>query len=273
MVQDARSDNGSEEIPAGVLEGIDRSDLFIADMTPVASVPNTNKLQPNANVIFEYGYALKSKGHRFTRLLTCLDANQAIEQLPFDINHRKMIKFHLDDKGISSVIKSWILSKMGEVIAFRKPVARAIISFEGGSDEITLRPLFKRKLYYKMYDEIENTSNILAVDVIISKIPSYADMLSIPKTTAKVVTASPITKDIHKSLLPVQFQIENLGNEVIENCNIHIWASNGNVSFKVENVHEKCRIYAIKQKDYHIMSDGHIVRHIDMINPEETFSS
>lgn len=76
---------GTPPINETILRKIDECDIFLADMTFVAS-STAGKMLPNPNVMGEYGYALKSKG--LTRILLAMNtAFGPAENLPFDLHH------------------------------------------------------------------------------------------------------------------------------------------------------------------------------------------
>jgi hypothetical protein len=77
---------GTPPINETILRKIDECDIFLADVTFVASLEGEEKLLPNPNVMGEYGYALKSKG--FSRILLVMNtAYGPPEKLPFDLHH------------------------------------------------------------------------------------------------------------------------------------------------------------------------------------------
>lgn len=85
---------GSPDIGDTIFEKIDRCDLFVADVTLINSKESKIRLTPNPNVMIELGYAIKSLGWDHIILLQCKDYGD-IEELPFDINHRRICNFTL----------------------------------------------------------------------------------------------------------------------------------------------------------------------------------
>ena len=85
---------GSPDIGDTIFEKIDRCDLFIADITLINDRDCGFRLTPNPNVLIELGYAIKTLGWERILLLQCEDYGD-IEQLPFDINHRRICNFSL----------------------------------------------------------------------------------------------------------------------------------------------------------------------------------
>ena len=85
---------GSPDIGDTIFEKIDQCDLFIADITLINDRTSSYRRTPNPNVLIELGYAIKTLGWERILLLQCKDYGD-IEELPFDINHRRIVNFSL----------------------------------------------------------------------------------------------------------------------------------------------------------------------------------
>jgi len=85
---------GSPDIGDTIFEKIDSCDLFIADITLINDKDSGYRRTPNPNVMIELGYAIKTLGWERILLLQCIDYGD-IEELPFDINHRRIANFTL----------------------------------------------------------------------------------------------------------------------------------------------------------------------------------
>lgn len=85
---------GSPDIGDTIFEKIDRCDLFIGDITLINGKGSGYRLTPNPNVMIELGYAIKTLGWERFILLQCEDYGD-VEELPFDINHRRICNFTL----------------------------------------------------------------------------------------------------------------------------------------------------------------------------------
>lgn len=92
---------GAPDIGDTIFEKIDNCDLFIADITLINDKESGYRRTPNPNVMIELGYAIKSLGWERILLLQCEDYGD-IEELPFDINHRRICNFSL---GLSEETK------------------------------------------------------------------------------------------------------------------------------------------------------------------------
>ena len=86
---------GSPKIEDSIFEKIQNSDIFLADITPVASF--NDKRLPNPNVCIELGFAIKTLGWDRIILVAEYDGNWKTENLPFDINHHRIELFKRDE--------------------------------------------------------------------------------------------------------------------------------------------------------------------------------
>lgn len=81
---------GSPKIEDAILEKIASADIFVCDITPIASCGR--KLMPNSNVIFELGFALHALGEKRVILLAKY-GDWNVNDMPFDFNHRRIGMF------------------------------------------------------------------------------------------------------------------------------------------------------------------------------------
>lgn len=96
---------GAPQIDNIILNKIAECDFFICDITPI--VTHRGKHYPNSNVMYELGYAMKVLGDERIILLAKDDGNLKENQLPFDINHRRIGKFkNLTDCNLNYEIES-----------------------------------------------------------------------------------------------------------------------------------------------------------------------
>lgn len=81
---------GSPKIEDAILKKIVHADIFVCDVTPVASCGE--KLMPNSNVIFELGFALHALGDERVILLAkkVKKDDWNVNNMPFDFNHRRI---------------------------------------------------------------------------------------------------------------------------------------------------------------------------------------
>jgi hypothetical protein len=107
--RDTKGVTGSPVILDAILEKIDNSIAFVADVSIINSADVRRdppaRPTPNPNVLIELGYALKTLG--WDRILpVCNDFYGPIDQLPFDIPERRVIAYTLSDTPTPEEIKA-----------------------------------------------------------------------------------------------------------------------------------------------------------------------
>ncbi|MBX3620623.1 MAG: hypothetical protein KF891_11660 [Rhizobacter sp.] len=96
---DTKDVPGLAPIADTIFEKIDKSAIFIADVTLVGSTPDGKKT-PNPNVMIELGYAMKSLGPGCLVLVANSAGGFRPEDLPFDLRHRRgPITYELADSA------------------------------------------------------------------------------------------------------------------------------------------------------------------------------
>jgi hypothetical protein len=102
---DTQGTPGMCDIPNTILEKIRKCDIFLADLTLVGKTEaETPKVLPNANVVFELGYAARQLG--FKALVGVV--NQAfgkVEGQVFDIKRRSCLKYTAQPGGSKPDVK------------------------------------------------------------------------------------------------------------------------------------------------------------------------
>ena len=99
---------GSPDISQTIFEKIDKSVLFVCDISIINSTCQCKKT-PNPNVLMELGYAVNKLG--WERVICLFDANTGeIEDLPFDIRQKRVTVFNPDKgktekKRVTDIIK------------------------------------------------------------------------------------------------------------------------------------------------------------------------
>lgn len=111
--RDTKGEFGSPDIAQTIFSKIDESDIFIADVSVVNKYfpigedgePKQDvKTSPNPNVLLELGYAAQSLGWENVICIINTDFG-AIDDLPFDIKHRRLTPFSLEGRDKASVKK------------------------------------------------------------------------------------------------------------------------------------------------------------------------
>ncbi len=98
--------NGSPDITQTIFDKIDKSVLFVCDISIVSS--QDTKKTPNPNVLIELGYAVSKLG--WERIICLFDSNTGnIKDLPFDLRQKRITAFNpedaKDEKRITDILK------------------------------------------------------------------------------------------------------------------------------------------------------------------------
>lgn len=119
--KDTKGIPGNPPIFDTILKKIDRSAIFVPDLTAVANRAN-GELIPNPNVLIEYGWALKSRGyHQIVPIMNIAHGDPKTYALPFDMAHlRRPIQYRLPD-GSSEKARDAARDELAETLegAFR----------------------------------------------------------------------------------------------------------------------------------------------------------
>lgn len=158
---------GAPDIGDSIYEKIDRADIFIADVT-IINPDYAGRPTPNPNVLIELGYAIKALG--WDRIILLYDKDMGeIEDIPFDINHRRIVSFSLQGEGEKAGIRGRLLSCIVKTIEILDREHR----LHGGSAETvkaqkTLRQLLQAGLerVWAAYAESEKTDRMDLYDTI-----------------------------------------------------------------------------------------------------------
>lgn len=110
--KDTRGVPGSPDIVTTILQKIDRSVCFVADVTPITE--KNGKKICNPNVMFELGYALSSLS--FERIvIICNTSYCKINELPFDLGLRRVIPYNYDGNTLKEKQKE-VKEKLTETL-------------------------------------------------------------------------------------------------------------------------------------------------------------
>ena len=85
---DTKGEAGLVEVVKTIFDKIEKSTVFVADVTPVAKTDGDKEVA-NPNVMIELGHAMKSLGHEAIILVTNTAYGGKPEDLPFDLRHRR----------------------------------------------------------------------------------------------------------------------------------------------------------------------------------------
>jgi hypothetical protein len=106
------------DISQTILEKISRSAVVVADVTPIAKSAG-GKALPNPNVMVELGYAMSATG--FERIIAVLNTanGDTVENLPFDIRHRRILTYTLAaeaTKAERKAVREALIKQLAEAV-------------------------------------------------------------------------------------------------------------------------------------------------------------
>ncbi len=147
---DTKGVPGSPEIFSTIVQKIDQSDLFVADLSFVGQTLNFNnqKKMPNSNVLIELGYAQSALSS--DRILLLLDTdNGKPSELPFDLRHKKIIAFCSQHNNAEQERKRFVEDLTSEI--------KTAVSVYG--ERSTKRDLQKKPAYNDIVHVIINSDS------------------------------------------------------------------------------------------------------------------
>ena len=121
--RDTQGEPGSPAIADTIFSKIDNCDMFVCDISIINTDENPKRPTPNPNVLLELGWAAKRLGwERITSVFNL--AHGKIEDLPFDLKQRRVVKFSLEPGEIKttamkSLVNALVL-QINAVVAMRQ---------------------------------------------------------------------------------------------------------------------------------------------------------
>lgn len=258
--QDTRNRTGKKKIEDEVLYKIDHCDIFLADLTPITTLkfpPEECKLpkhMPNSNVMFEYGYAQKSKGERRMIILASLNPkkDEHIEYMPFDINHDTITQFEsVDDlKCLSKWIGNIIEDVNKERSTFIPKYSCKVLSWTE-QEEISISPTYSKTLFYINNQQKEEFK------------PRYT------KTKFGLLrsTQSTCVKRTYKSYENIPLKVFNLGSSALDNCKFRLSTDRTDVQFRDEIEETAYSGHRLLEYDDLIINENGATQYFETINP------
>lgn len=114
--KDTKDERGTPHIAETIFSKIEKSKLFIADVSIINSDYHKRK-NPNPNVLIELGYAAKVLGWK--RIICIFNTDYgSFEDLPFDIKFRRPLCYSLNGKNKSEVKKHVIEAIKSNIMPF-----------------------------------------------------------------------------------------------------------------------------------------------------------
>ncbi|WNI38054.1 hypothetical protein [Chryseobacterium sp. SG20098] len=100
---DSRDELGTPDLVNTIFSKIDNCDIFIGDISIINSNVETRKV-PNPNVLIELGYASSRIG--WDKIISIFNSEYGkIEDLPFDIRHRKPLLYIKDNNNLEQLLE------------------------------------------------------------------------------------------------------------------------------------------------------------------------
>ncbi|PKN75412.1 MAG: hypothetical protein CVU49_03890 [Candidatus Cloacimonetes bacterium HGW-Cloacimonetes-2] len=126
--QATRGDTGAPDILETILKKINKSDVYVCDVTLINSDCKCSRdgkplrKTPNPNVMFEFGYALRVLG--WERILILIHSDYcSISELPFDISRRFTLSHNCNEQNRKDEVKrlSEVLTQQIQAIIAKNP--------------------------------------------------------------------------------------------------------------------------------------------------------
>jgi hypothetical protein len=139
--RDAQGLTGSPDISAAIFSKIEEASIFIADVS-IINPRARRRRTPNPNVLIELGYAMKHLGSERV-LLVFNTASGRVEDLPFDIRPKRVIKYHLAKGSAAKVdvrngLSSQFEAAIRDILKITPPRPAVELVFDGGVKELNI---------------------------------------------------------------------------------------------------------------------------------------
>lgn len=174
--RDTNGVNGSPDITTTIFDKIDKSVLFVCDVSIINSDFNGRKT-PNPNVLMELGYAANKLG--WDRIICLFDINTGtIEELPFDLRQKRITIYDANKKNELTRISKILSINIKDLYVKGKLFNPLNDYVKGKIDRLLLETLkpFANILYstISMSEGLSNVSSLLncKMDEIEEKIKS-----------------------------------------------------------------------------------------------------
>ena len=235
IIQGPDGGQGLCKIDDQVLSNIQRCDIFVCDLSPVAKL--NEKLMPNSNVLLELGYALGlGKQNRVVALVKLPD-NGRMEHLPFDINHTTIVQFSTpSDINIIQRMRNMLEDEITKRSKIRGNIDYCV-TFNDGTTEMMGTPRYKHIHYLPSNVErsITKATSETTVDAILET-QKYVQSLGGIQNVVKSARVEMIQKTVDRSMIPVvNIVLSNVGNNVLEDFKFEIKSWVDGVTFADSN--------------------------------------
>lgn len=156
-----QDESGSPDIKMSILEQIKMCDVFVGDLSFI----DPNKKITNANVLYESGIADAFLGEE--RVILLCDENTIIEDIAFDINHKRVSKFNT--KKPKSDLKYWIAAALEE--ADRQKYVKTYATDQYAEDLLIMINYFMKLSFYN--NELPDDLSFPNADTIQNNIKNF----------------------------------------------------------------------------------------------------
>lgn len=109
--RDTNKISGSPDIANAILDKISNSHIVVADVS-IINKKSRKRLTPNPNVLCEIGFAAGKLGWE-NILLLCNEAFGKVEDLPFDIRGRRVLRYNINSLEERRIFKKTIMQSIG----------------------------------------------------------------------------------------------------------------------------------------------------------------
>ncbi|MCF8219019.1 MAG: nucleotide-binding protein [Bacteroidales bacterium] len=161
-----RGESGSPDIPSTIFDKIRHCDIFLCDITFVDSRSNEKKVRfSNPNVLIELGYAISVLGWERIILVFNKSYGDFQNNLPFDIDKRRINAFTIKDKNDKSgkgQLKTDLIKQLELIIKNKPP--KNNIAF-GNIEDV------HKKRDYRTLDELLDFVHIESIENFLENLP------------------------------------------------------------------------------------------------------
>ena len=163
-----RNVSGSPHIPSTILNKINCSDIFIADVTTINSSDDKYRKVANPNVLIELGYAIPVLGWERIILVFNKQFGNFPDDLPFDIDRQRILDYKIKDYSDKSG-KGQLVKELTDAILL------IITNNPNKPNENKAISVFdkKRQNDVNTINEFSKSIHLPTLDVFIEELPDY----------------------------------------------------------------------------------------------------
>ncbi len=159
-----RDPEGADDIAKVILDKIESSSFFIADVSIINPSADAERKTSNPNVLYELGYAMKALGKERIILIANKATTTDTKYLPFDIRNRRVMLRNFQNNGTGMAKEILVIfEKLGTLAKDDGPyVYLQLQSVTPSANQITFTAhSFESKPYHLESIEIEGTQVVI----------------------------------------------------------------------------------------------------------------